>query len=122
MTDPNPKSIDVPVADEDAVRAAREVPYPWGPKDYRRFTMLISVAIHAYLYLGMVGLVYFLNGESWILGWQPLVLALVSATVFSRVSLGWVMRLDAQFGRGSGWILKPVLVKLPELRDRPSPK
>lgn len=104
---------------DDSELTPEVLPYPWGPRDYRRFTVMLAVGIHLYLYLGMIILAYLINGAEWILGWKPAVFAIISALVFSRLSFGWVMRLDAQYGRGSGWELKPVTVKLPEERDRP---
>jgi hypothetical protein len=92
--------------------------FPWGPAQFRRYTLAIAIGIHAYLYLGMIVLAYVVNDQRWILGWKPLAIALVSAALFSRLSYRWVMRLDAQYGRGSGWALVSHAVKLPELVDR----
>lgn len=93
--------------------------FPWGPAQLRRYSIAIAVGIHAFLYLGMIVLVYVVNDQRWILGWKPLAVTLVSAVLFSRLSYRWIMRLDAQYGRGSGWKLVPRAVKLPELVDRP---
>jgi hypothetical protein len=92
--------------------------FPWGPVQFRRYTIAITIGIHAYLYLGMVVLAYVVNDQRWILGWKPLAITLVSAALFSRLSYRWIMRLDAQYGRGSGWALVSRAVKLPELVDR----
>lgn len=80
--------------------------------------MLIAFGTHLYLYLGMLVLVHFVNGEDWILGWKPAVGAFISAAVFAHLSFGWTMRLDARYGRGAGWTLERVSVKLPEIAER----
>lgn len=97
--------------------------FPWNPKRYARLAVLLSVGIHTYLYLGMIGIVYLLNHQDWILGWKPLAAAAVSAVVFGRLAYSWIMRLDAQYGSGSGWRLVSRSVKLPEMaiRERSKP-
>jgi hypothetical protein len=92
--------------------------FAWTPPRYRKLSVWLSIGIHLYLYLGMVGLIYLLHGERWILGWKPIVLTVVSTIVFARFAYTWIMRLDAQYGRGSGWTLARRTVKLPELAQR----
>jgi len=48
----------------------------------------------------------------------PPVAAIVSALWFARFSYRWMMRLDAQYGRGSRWQLDSTIVKLPTERPR----
>lgn len=103
--------------------ASQELPeFPWHPRRYARLAVLLSLGIHAYLYLGMIGLVYLLNRQDWILGWKPLAVAVVSAVVFGRLAYSWIMRLDAQYGSGSGWRLVSRSVKLPEISIRERPR
>ncbi len=88
------------------------------PRAYLRIAIIFSVVLNLYLYLGMVVLVYWVNGESWILGWKPVLVGLLFASFFARVGYRWMMRLDAQFGSGRGWTLQSQRVKLPERATR----
>lgn len=84
------------------------------PRRYRNVAIIMSLAIHVYLYLGMVVLTAVLNGQTWIFGSKPILVAVASALVFGRTCYSWMMRLDAQYGKGSAWKLQPRAVKLPE--------
>lgn len=92
--------------------------YPWGPRDYRRYATWLSVAIHLYLYLGMIVLLYLVNGQAWILGWKPAVITLLSGVLLARLWYRWIMQLDARYGSGKGWELWSRRVKLPERAGR----
>ena len=61
---------------------------------------------------------YWLHGDTWVFGWKPVLVTVLFAAWFGRTMYRWMMRLDAQYGRGSGWVLESVRVKLPELRSR----
>ena len=84
------------------------------PRKYRNVAVIMSLAIHVYLYLGMVVLTAVLHGQTWIFGSKPMLVTVASALVFGRICYSWMMRLDAQYGRGSAWKLQPRMVKLPE--------
>lgn len=84
------------------------------PKTYARIATIVSVVLNLYLYLGMVALVYLVNGQSWILGWKSILTAVLFTAFFARAAYRWMMRLDAQFGSGKGWTLESQMVKLPE--------
>ena len=59
------------------------------PRLYRKITILGPVAMNLYLYLGMVGVVYGIHGETWIFNWQPIL-----ATVLFRLSCAHQFSLD----------------------------
>ena len=96
-----------------------QIEFSGSPAKYKKITLVGSLVLNAYLYLGMVGLVYGLNGNDWILGWQPILFTLVWAFLFSKIAFGWIMKLDAQVGSGKGWSLDSAPIKLPERRVRP---
>ena len=89
------------------------------PGAYLKIAVALSVGLNLFLYLGMVGLLYGMNDQDWILGWKPLVIAVVFAAWFARAAYRWIMRLDAQYGSGRGWILESQMVKLPDRATRP---
>lgn len=84
------------------------------PGKYKRIAFGGAIALNLYLYLGMVALVYGLNGQSWILGWKPILIAVLFTAFFARTAYRWIMRLDAQYGSGRSWKLESQMVKLPE--------
>ena len=84
------------------------------PKKYLRMSIILSLALNSFLYLGMVFLQYGLNDKNWILGWMPLLIAVLFTIWFARASYRWIMRLDGQFGSGKGWSLESRPIKLPE--------
>jgi len=94
------------------------MPFDGTPRKYLRLCILGSVGLHAYLFIGYWAIRNFLAGETWPNGWLWPVVAIVSAVWFSWYSYRWIMRLDAQYGRGSGWILESVTVKLPWEKPR----
>jgi hypothetical protein len=89
------------------------------PAAYLKICVALSVGLNLFIYLGMVGLLYGLNDQEWILGWKPAVIALVFAAWFARAAYRWIMRLDAQYGSGRGWTLDSQMVKLPDRATRP---
>lgn len=93
-------------------------PFSGTPQRYLKIAILMSLGIHLYLYLGMLFLHGYLGGAAWMFGWKPAALAATSALVFARYAYRWIMRLDAQYGSGSGWSLPSRTVKLPEPRRR----
>lgn len=93
-------------------------PFSGTPAIYRKIAIWGSVGLHAYLFIGYWAIKTFLAGETWPTSWLPLALAVVSAALFARFSYRWIMRLDARYGRGSGWILHSTRVKLPFERQR----
>ena len=70
------------------------------PEAYRKVAVIGSVLLNLYLYLGMVVLLYVVNDQDWILGWKPMLVAVLFATWFARAAYRWIMRLDAQYGSG----------------------
>lgn len=88
-------------------------------KRYKKLSILIFIGITAYLYLGMFIINYVIRGESWIIGWKPILIAIVFALFSSRFSYKRIMGLDAQYGSGKGWELPSQMVKLPRRREKP---
>lgn len=93
-------------------------PFPGTPAIYRKIAIWGSLGLHAYLFIGYWAIKTFLAGEQWPTSWVPLAVTVVSAALFARFSYRWIMRLDARYGRGSGWILHSTRVKLPFERTR----
>ena len=88
------------------------------PKRYFRLALLIPAGVCLWIYVGFVAAKWLFLGENWLHVWQ-LPASLVAISLFvSRMYYRSMMRLDAQYGRGSGWILKEATVKLPEQRFR----
>lgn len=107
--------IDIPAADLEA-KGARA--FAGGPADYRKIAIWGSLGFHAYLFFGYWAIKTFLAGEVWPTSWVPPLITIVSAILFARFSYRWIMRLDAQYGRGSGWVLESTSVKLPMEKPR----
>ena len=97
--------------DQDGVAAA--LPFSGQPRTYLRIAVFGSVALHVYLFAGYWAIQVFVVGHSWPRGWFPVAATVVSAVVTSRVAYRWIMRIDAQYGRGSGWALESTRLKLP---------
>lgn len=89
------------------------------PALYKKICWLGSIAIHLYLYGAYVGIQYFVNDDLSALALKPILITLASTLFLALQGYRWIMRLDAQYGRGSGWALNSTLVKLPELKQRP---
>ena len=88
--------------------------FPGHPALYLRLSILMSAAIHAYLYAGMVVVEALVRSEDWIFGWKPVAVTLASAVFFAWYMYRMILRLDARIGRGSRWRLVTRVVKLPE--------
>ena len=88
------------------------------PERYRKIAYGGAVLINLYLYLGMVFIIYFINGQEWILGWKPALIAVLFTIALARIAFGWIMRLDAQYGSGRSWKLESQMVKMPERRGK----
>lgn len=105
--------------DIDNTNAASEfVPFSGNPKRYRTIAIVGSIGFHAYLFFGYWAIKVFLAGQPWPTGWEVPVATLASMLFFARFSYRWIMRLDAQYGKGSGWTMEPTEVKLPRERKR----
>ena len=102
---------------EEGALAAR-TPFPGKPRTYLRLAVLGSIAIHAYLFIGYWVIKVFVAGETWPVSWVPVAATIASAAVMARVAYRWIMRIDAQFGRGSGWSLESTTLKLPREQAR----
>ncbi|MDR3419260.1 MAG: hypothetical protein P4L83_24035 [Nevskia sp.] len=89
------------------------------PRHYLRISIGLGLGLPAYLYGGMVVIEYLIRGEAWILGWKPVVAAIVFAALYMRLSYRWMMDLDGQLGSGSRWSLPERIVRLPERGHRP---
>ncbi|MDE2561133.1 MAG: hypothetical protein KGL48_02700 [Sphingomonadales bacterium] len=100
------------------VEAAISSPFPGTPATYLRIAVLGTIAIHVYLFAGYWAIKTFLAGEAWPTSWVPLAATVASAAFFSRLAYRWIMRLDAQYGRSSGWVQVTTTVKLPWERPR----
>ena len=86
------------------------------PKKYRRFAIISSLVINLYLYFGLAAVVYLHEGATWVFSLKPTLVVVVFAALYARIAYRWMMRLDAQYGSGSGWVLKSRRLKLPERR------
>lgn len=91
--------------------------FPGNPRMYRRIANWSTVGILLWLYGGTALAQLWWLGHTWVFKWQPLVVGALFGIWYARASYSWMMRLDAQFGRGSGWKLQERNVKLPELKD-----
>lgn len=98
--------------------AAGARPFSGSPAKYRRFAVWGSVAFHAYLLVGYWAIKRYLVGEPWPTNWWPVLGGVASAALFARFAYRWIMRLDAQYGLGSGWVLQSTTIKLP--RENPA--
>ena len=88
------------------------------PKKYLRFAIISSLAINLYLYFGLAAVLYWHSGATWMFTWKPIVITALFVALFARISYRWMMRLDAQYGTGKGWVLESRSLKLPERRIR----
>lgn len=88
------------------------------PALYRRISIAVTLYINGGAFIIFALIKYLLHGDTWVLGWKPVLVTLLFSLWFGRAMYRWMMRLDAQYGRGSGWVLESVRVKLPELRPR----
>ena len=86
------------------------------PQRYRKASILLSAYCIGFVYLTFALIKYFAYGESWVFGWQPILLCVVLIVIYARFCFRWIMRLDAQYGSGKGWKQVSTRVKLPELR------
>lgn len=100
-------------ADWEEVAAAIASPFNGTPALYRRIAIWGSIGVHLYLFGGYWAIKTFLAGETWPTDWIPAAIALGSCAWFARTAYRWIMRLDARYGRGGGWLLLPARVKLP---------
>lgn len=94
------------------------IPFPGHPRLYRRIAIWSGVGIFVWLYGGFASIQYFVYGQTWPLGWKPILLGLVFTAWFARFFYQSMMRLDTQYGSGSGWRLVKQTVKLPEQRPK----
>jgi hypothetical protein len=91
--------------------------FPGKSSLYMKIALISTIAIFTWLY-GGTALILFLNsGETWLLGWKQILAVLVFALWYCRYAYRWMMRLDGQYGSGSGWDLTESTVKLPEIRS-----
>ena len=88
------------------------------PKKYLRFAIISSLAINLYLYFGLAAVLYLHNGATWVFSLKPVVVLVLFIVLYARTAYRWMMRLDAQYGTGKGWVLESRMLKLPERRIR----
>ncbi|CAG0937943.1 hypothetical protein GPROT2_00073 [Gammaproteobacteria bacterium] len=88
------------------------------PALYRRIAIAVTLYVNGGAFIIFALIKYALYGDTWVLGWKPVLITLLFSVWFGRTMYRWMMRLDARYGRGSGWLLESVRVKLPELRPR----
>lgn len=88
------------------------------PALYRRIAIAVTLYVNGGAFIIFALIKYALHGDTWVLGWKPVLITLLFSVWFGRTMYRWMMRLDARYGRGSGWLLESVRVKLPELRPR----
>jgi len=88
------------------------------PQLYKRQAVLVAVGVHVWVYILFVATKFLAQGENWLGVWQLAAGFAVSTVIMGLLHYRWVMRLDAQYGKGSAWDLKEVTVKLPVLKPR----
>ena len=94
------------------------IPFSGSPGRYKNFAIVLSGAIHLWIYAFFLAVKYIGQGENWLDVWQlPAGLA-ISAMITAVLHFRWMMRLDARYGKGSSWEFKEVTVKLPVLKSR----
>lgn len=86
------------------------------PKKYLRLAIISSIAISLYLYFGLAAVIYLHDGATWLFSPRPILITVVFAALYARTTYRWMMRLDAQYGTGKGWVLESRSLKLPERR------
>ncbi len=84
------------------------------PKKYLRYAIVSSIVINLYLYFGLAGVLYWHSEQTWLFTLKPVLITVVFMVLFARLSYRWIMRLDAQYGKGSGWALESRMLKLPD--------
>ena len=84
------------------------------PKKYLRFAIASSLVVNLYLYFGLAAVLYLHDGATWVFSLEPTLVAVVFAVLYARIAYRWMMRLDAQYGTGKGWVLESRRLKLPE--------
>jgi len=92
-------------------------PFAGNPKRYRRLAIWGSIVIHAYLFFGYWAIKTFVAGEQFPSSWLVPAGVVASAIWFAFFSYRWTMRLDAQYGSGSRWIMESAQIKLPRERS-----
>ena len=91
--------------------------FPGNPRLYRRIAIWSTVGILVWLYGGTALIQLWWLGYTWVLKWQSILVGVLFGAWYARASYIWMMRLDARFGKGSGWSLEKKAVRLPELKD-----
>ena len=87
------------------------------PRQYLRICIVLSAVWLLWIYGGTALVQYLWNGSTGLLGWKPMLGALLFTAWYTRWAYRWMMRGDAQWGKGSGWVLVEKTVKLPELKS-----
>lgn len=91
-------------------------PFSGNPRLYLRIAAISTVALVVWLYGGTVLIQYLWSGKTTLLAWKPMLAVAIFAAWYGRFAYRWMMRLDGQYGSGSGWVFNEVMVKLPEMR------
>jgi hypothetical protein len=91
--------------------------FPGNPRLYLRIAVFSSIFIGFWIYGGTALIQYLWNGSTTLMDWKPALGAVLFIAWYARYAYRWMMRGDAQWGSGSGWVLKECKVKLPELRS-----
>lgn len=89
------------------------LPFSGSPARYRRIALWGSLGLHLYLFVGYWAIRTFLVGEAWPASWVTPALTVASSLWFAHFAYRYIMRLDAQYGSGGGWVLHSTRVKLP---------
>ncbi|MDZ4731088.1 MAG: hypothetical protein SH820_14205 [Xanthomonadales bacterium] len=90
--------------------------FPGNPSQYLKIAIVSTIAFIIWLYGGTALILWLSSGETWLLGWKVILAVIVFALWYCRYAYRWMMRLDGQYGSGSGWDLSETTVKLPEIR------
>jgi len=92
-------------------------PFFGTPALYLKVAVITTLAFIVWLYGGMVLVLWLSSGSTWLLGWKPVLFVVLFSLWYCRYAYRWMMRLDGQYGSGSGWDLTETAVKLPEIRS-----
>jgi len=95
----------------------QKIEFPGNPALYLRIAVVTSIVWAIWIYGGTAMILWLWSGKTGLLGWKPLLGTVLFTAWYARFAYRWMMRADAQWGSGSGWILVERKVKLPELKS-----
>lgn len=94
------------------------VPFSGSPKLYLKWCIIGSIVFHSYVLFGYWFIKNVIVGVPWPESYWPIIATILWTAFFARMAYRWIMRLDAQYGRGKGWEMESITVKLPYEKAR----